>query len=86
MINKIIKTPIKMNTINYKMYKNLIKIWIYNNIKEEKILKRRYWSADQAYGEYSQEEGQRILILAETDFNQAFEIVASWEKEKSLPE
>lgn len=86
MINNIINVSIKPQLSgNIKQENNLL-IWLRRIIKEIKVLGVTYWTAIEAYGEYSLEEGQRLLTLAETDFDEAFEIVASWEKEKSLPE
>ena len=81
-VNNLPQHPSK---ISYNINKN-ISIFIRKNIIKKVILNRNYYSYEEAYGEYSQEEGRYILALAKTNFNQAFEIVASWEKEKSLPE
>lgn len=86
MLNKILNNPLPIKNKIYKKYDKNIKISLYKFLNNTKILGNMYWSYLKAYGEYSQEEGQSILELAEIDFNEAFEIVASWEKEKSLPE
>ena len=72
--------------ISKRKNEDFYQIWLRKNIEVIIIMNKEYWSFNEAYGEYSLEEGQYILALAEIDFDKAFEIVASWEKEKSLPE